>query len=93
MYVCSLRAKGGVGGLNIFGFWFCFGTPSVCVGGWARRSQAVLQKCNTRCCVCDKNTTQDMVVIKIQHTISGSESRNVTQDIVMQFRNVVNMQH
>ena len=40
-------------------------------------------------CVCDKNTTQDVVVIKIQHTISGSESRNVTQIIVMQFWNVV----
>ena len=43
--------------------------------------------------MCDKNTTQDVVVIKMQHTISGSESRNVTQDIVMQFWNVVNMQH
>ena len=38
VYVCSLRAKGGVGGLNIFGFWFCFGTPR---GGWARRSRAM----------------------------------------------------
>ena len=43
------------------------------------------------CCVCDKNTTQDIVVIKMQHTISSSESRDLTQDVVMQFRNVVNI--
>jgi len=43
------------------------------------------------CCVCDNNTTQDVVVIKIQHTIYGSESVASTQDVVMQFRNVVNM--
>jgi len=43
--------------------------------------------------VCDKKTTQDIVVIKMQHTISSSESRNVTQDVVMQFRNVVNISH
>ena len=40
-----------------------------------------------------KKTTQDIVVIKMQHTIFSSESRDVTQDVVMQFRNVVNMQH
>ena len=94
MYVCSLRAKGGVGGLNIFVFWFFFGTPiRFVLGGWARRARALLQLCNTRCCVCDKKTTQDVVVLKMQHTISGSESVASTQDIVMQFRNVVNMQH
>jgi len=41
--------------------------------------------------VCGKKTTQDVVCVKMQHTISGSESWNATQDIVMQFRNVVNM--
>jgi len=43
------------------------------------------------CCVCDKNTTQDVVCVKMQHTISGSESVASTQDVVMQFQNVVNM--
>ena len=43
------------------------------------------------CCVCDNNTTQDVVCVKMQHTISGSESVASTQDVVMQFRNVVNM--
>ena len=74
-------------------FGFALGPLEFKQGGWARRSQALLQKYNTRCCVCDKKTTQDIVVLKMQHTISSSESRNVTQDIVMQFRNVVNMQH
>jgi len=41
--------------------------------------------------VCGKKTTQDVVCVKMQHTISGSESWNATQDIVMQFWNVVNM--
>ena len=41
--------------------------------------------------MCDNNTTQDVVVIKMQHTICGSESVASTQDVVMQFRNVVNM--
>ena len=41
--------------------------------------------------MCDNNTTQDVVVIKMQHTISGSESVASTQDVVMQFWNVVNM--
>ena len=84
----------GVGGLFVFVFWICAGTPiSFVLGGWAHSSRAVLQLCNTRCCVCGKNTTQDIVVIKMQHTISGSESRDLTQDVVMQFWNVVNMQH
>jgi hypothetical protein len=43
------------------------------------------------CCVCDNNTTQDVVCVKMQHTICGSESVASTQDVVMQFRNVVNM--
>ena len=43
------------------------------------------------CCVCDKNTTQDIVVIKMQHTICGIENVTSTQDVVMQFRNVVNI--
>jgi hypothetical protein len=82
----------GDGGLFVFVFWICVGTPiGRRPGGWARRSRAVLQLCNTRCCVCDKKTTQDIVVIKMQHTISSSESRDLTQDIVMQFRNVVNI--
>ena len=33
VYVCSLRAKRGCGGLNIFGFWICVGTPMFRVGG------------------------------------------------------------
>jgi len=45
------------------------------------------------CCVCDNNTTQDVVCVKMQHTISGSESVASTQDIVMQFWNVVNISH
>ena len=45
------------------------------------------------CCVCDNNTTQDVVCVKMQHTISGSESVASTQDVVMQFRNVVNISH
>ena len=72
-------------------FGFALGPLEFKQGGWDRRSRAVLQKCNTRCCVCDKNTTQDMVVVKMQHTISSSESRNLTQDVVMQFWNVVNI--
>ena len=72
-------------------FGFALGPLEFKQGGWARRAQALLQKCNTRCCVCDKNTTQDMVVVKMQHTISGSESVASTQDVVMQFRNVVNI--
>ena len=72
-------------------FGFVLGPLEFNLGGWARSARAVLQLCNTRCCVCGKKTTQDIVVIKIQHTISGSESWNVTQDVVMQFRNVVNI--
>jgi len=41
--------------------------------------------------VCDNNTTQDVVVIKMQHTICGSESVASTQDVGMRFRSVVNM--
>ena len=43
------------------------------------------------CCVCDNNTTQDVVCVKMQHTIYGIEDVASTQDVVMQFRNVVNM--
>ena len=82
----------GVGGLFVFVFWICAGTPiSFVLGGWARSSRAVLQKYHATYCVCDKNTTQDVVCVKMQHTISGSESRDLTQDVVMQFWNVVNM--
>ena len=52
----------GVGGLFVFPFLICAGTPTS--GGWARSSRA---------------------------TIYGSESVASTQDVVMQFRNVVNM--
>jgi hypothetical protein len=41
--------------------------------------------------VCNKKTTQDIVVIKMQHTISGSEFVASTQDVGMRFWNVVNM--
>jgi len=41
--------------------------------------------------VCDKNTTQDIVCVKMQHTISGNKNVTSTQDVVMQFRNVVNI--
>ena len=74
-------------------FGFVLGPLEFNLGGWARSARAVLQIYHATYCVCDKKTTQDVVVLKMQHTISSSESRNVTQDIVMQFRNVVNMQH
>ena len=82
----------GVGGLFVFVFRICVGTPmSFVLGGWARSSRAVLQKYHATYCVCDKKTTQVVVVLKMQHTISSSESWNATQDVVMQFWNVVNM--
>jgi hypothetical protein len=42
-----LRQRG-VGGLFVFVFRICVGTPmSFVLGGWARSSRAVLQLCNT----------------------------------------------
>jgi len=94
MCMSTVCAQKGVWGVCLF-LYFGFGLGPLeegfNLGGWARRSRAVLQLCNTRCCVCDKNTTQDIVCVKMQHTISGSESVASTQDIVMQFRNVVNI--